>query len=198
VAKGRTDELGGDLDDLDHLVAGQAGRADHAQGAHDLAVAELDCLRKGKARTPFVFSTKTGIAVSAKSHWRVGARAFPGAPFDGHTRHEQIEQASELMQDLGVKPTTAALDLGYLGVDAAHAKLTITQRGKAKRPDEQGLRLIKRHNPMEPAIRHRHLKADTGWTDVASWARSEIGCMSCCAQWATTAPGCCGSSFARA
>ncbi|WP_281287761.1 hypothetical protein [Tepidimonas aquatica] len=31
---------------------------------------------------------------------------------------EQLQQASNLMQDTGVKPTTAFVDLGYCGVDS--------------------------------------------------------------------------------
>ncbi len=46
----------------------------------------------------------------------VGARTFPGNPYDGHTLAEQIEQTTNLLQDLKVKPTTAIVDLGYRGV----------------------------------------------------------------------------------
>jgi hypothetical protein len=34
----------------------------------------------------------------------VGARTFPGNPFDGHTLAQQLEQTSNLLQDLGRKP----------------------------------------------------------------------------------------------
>jgi IS5 family transposase len=47
----------------------------------------------------------------------VGARSFPGNPYDGHTLAEQLEQTNNLLQDIGVKPTTAIVDLGYRGVD---------------------------------------------------------------------------------
>lgn len=85
----------------------------------------------------------------------VGARAFTGRPLDGHTVHEQIEQAIALMQDIDVKPTTAVVDLGYHGVDAENPGLTITHRGKAKSLDAQGTKLIKRRNAIEP-IRQPH------------------------------------------
>lgn len=119
---------------------------------------QVHCFSKGKARTPFEFGAKVGIAVSAKGNLVVGARAFTGAPFDGHTLHEQIEQATVLMQDIGVKPRTAVVDLGYRGVDAENPGLTITHRGKAKSLDAQGIKLIKRRNAIEPVI--GHLKAD--------------------------------------
>ena len=119
---------------------------------------EAHCFSKGKARTPFEFGAKVSIAVSAKSNLIVGARAFTGAPFDGHTLHEQIEQTTILLQDSGIKPTTAVVDLGYRGVDADNPGLTITHRGKAKKLDANGLKLIKRRNAIEPVI--GHLKAD--------------------------------------
>jgi IS5 family transposase len=63
-----------------------------------------------------------------------------------------------LLQDSGIKPTTAVVDLGYRGVDADNPGLTITHRGKAKRLDAEGHKLIKRRNAIEPVI--GHLKAD--------------------------------------
>ena len=119
---------------------------------------EVHCFSKGKARTPFEFGAKVGIAVSARGNLIVGARAFSGAPYDGHTLQEQLEQAAVLMEDTGVKPTTAVVDLGYRGVDADNPGVTITHRGKARRLGEMGLKLIKRRNAIEPVI--GHLKAD--------------------------------------
>jgi IS5 family transposase len=120
---------------------------------------EAHCFSKGKARTPFEFGAKVGIAVTAKGNLIVGARAFTGAPFEGHTLHEQIEQTTILLQDSGIKPTTAVVDLvGYHGVDAESPELTITHRSKANRLDAEGLKLIKQRNAIEPVI--GHLKAD--------------------------------------
>ncbi|MBL8329541.1 MAG: IS5 family transposase, partial [Rubrivivax sp.] len=93
---------------------------------------EVRCFSKGKARTPFEFGAKVGLAVTVRGNLIVGARAFSGAPYDGHTLNEQIEQASILMQDITGKPTKALVDLGYRGVDADNPGLTITHRGKAK------------------------------------------------------------------
>jgi IS5 family transposase len=42
--------------------------------------------------------------MTLKGNLIVGARSFPGNPYDGHTMHEQIEQSAILMQGLGVKP----------------------------------------------------------------------------------------------
>lgn len=59
------------------------------------------------------------------------ARALPGNPYDGHTLAEQLEQTTTLLQDLGVKPTTAIVDLGYRGADADIAPVQLIHRGKS-------------------------------------------------------------------
>jgi IS5 family transposase len=74
-------------------------------------------LSKGKSSTPYEFGVKVGIAATLQHNLIVGAKTFVGNPFDGHTLREQLEQAAILMQDTGVRPTTAYVDLGYRGVD---------------------------------------------------------------------------------
>ena len=88
----------------------------------------------------------------------VGARSFPGNPYDGHTLNEQVEQASILMQATGVMPQTAIVDLGYRGVDKDNQNLDIKHRGKFKSMTEQERKLLKRRQAIEPII--GHLKAD--------------------------------------
>jgi transposase, IS5 family len=82
----------------------------------------------------------------------VGARSFRGNPYDGHTSAEPLEQANTLLQDLGVKPTTAAVDLGFRGVDEAWTPLQIIHRGKFKSLDAQQSKWLKRRQAIEPAI----------------------------------------------
>jgi IS5 family transposase len=50
--------------------------------------------------------------MTLKGNLIVGARSFPGNPYDGHTMHEPIEQSTILMQGLGVKPEVVYADLG--------------------------------------------------------------------------------------
>ncbi|OYV45514.1 MAG: IS5/IS1182 family transposase, partial [Burkholderiales bacterium 21-58-4] len=78
---------------------------------------EVECIGKGKARQPFEFGVKSSITVTHKSGLIVGARTFPGNPYDGHTLHEQLEQVSILCEDHGHAPKQAVVDLGYRGVD---------------------------------------------------------------------------------
>jgi IS5 family transposase len=119
---------------------------------------EVECIAKGKSKTPYEFGVKVGIAMTLKHNLIVGARAFTGNPYDGHTLREQLEQAAVLMQDTGEKPTTAYVDLGYRGVDADSPGVAIKHRGKYKTLTAQERKLLKRRQAIEPII--GHLKSD--------------------------------------
>jgi IS5 family transposase len=119
---------------------------------------EVECIAKGKSRTPYEFGVKVGIAATLKHNLIVGARAFTGNPYDGHTLREQLEQAAILMQDTRAQPTTAYVDLGYRGVDADNPHIAIKHRGKFKTLTVQERKLLKRRQAIEPII--GHLKAD--------------------------------------
>ncbi len=118
----------------------------------------MDCISKGKAKQPYEFGVKVGIASTLNANLIVGTKAFPGNPYDGHTLNAQLEQASILMQDNQTKPVTAFVDLGYRGVDAQNPDVHIVHRGKAKRISEQDRKQLKRRQAIEPII--GHLKAD--------------------------------------
>lgn len=81
---------------------------------------QVECIGKGKARQPYEFGVKVSVAVTAKQGLMVGARSLPGNPYDGHTLAEQLEQTTVLLQDLGVRPHTAIVDLGYRGGGCRH------------------------------------------------------------------------------
>jgi IS5 family transposase len=118
----------------------------------------VECIAKGKSRTPYEFGVKVGIAATLKHNLIVGARAFIGNPYDGHTLRNQLEQATILMQDTGMKPATAYVDLGYRGVDADNPGVAIKHRGKFKTLTTQERKLLRRRQAIEPII--GHLKAD--------------------------------------
>ena len=63
---------------------------------------EVECIGKGKARQPYEFGVKVSLAITEKSGLVVGARSFPGNPFDGHTLAQQIEQTNTLLEDICV------------------------------------------------------------------------------------------------
>ena len=121
---------------------------------------EVECISKGKSRSPFEFGVKVSLAVTHKQGLMVGARAFPGNPYDGHTLREQIEQTCTLLEDIGVKPTTAVVDLGYRGVDEVLKPVEVIHRGKSKSLTAVQRRWLKRRQAIEPAI--GHTKQDHG------------------------------------
>lgn len=119
---------------------------------------EVECIGKGKARKPYEFGVKVSVAVTHRHGLVVGARSFPGNPYDGHTLAAQLEQTTTLLQDIGVKPTTAVVDLGYRGVDAEIAPVQLVHRGKSKTLTTAQRTWLRRRQAVEPTI--GHLKAD--------------------------------------
>ena len=119
---------------------------------------EVECIGKGKARKPYEFGVMVSLAVTHKQGLIVGARSFPGNPFDGHTLAAQLEQTTTLLHDLGVKPVTEVVDLGYRGVDSEVAPVQVIHRGKNKTLTKTQWRWLKRRQAIEPTI--GHLKQD--------------------------------------
>ena len=152
--------LGKTLDKAKRLVLQTGGRKAVGNRAklYSWHTPEVECISKGKSRNPYEFGVKIGLAMTLKGNLIVGARRFPGNPYDGHTMHEQIEQSAILMQGLGVKPEVLYADLGYRDVDKDNPGIEIKHRGKDKRLTDEERRLLKRRQAIEPII--GHLKAD--------------------------------------
>ena len=119
---------------------------------------EVECIGKGKARKPYEFGVKTAVVVSHQQGLMLGARTFPGNPYDGHILRAALEQASILMQDWAVTIRQVVVDLGFRGVDADNPDQHLIHRGKFKRLSAQHRTWLRRRAAVEPAI--GHLKAD--------------------------------------
>jgi IS5 family transposase len=143
---------------LDRAETIRSQRPKDSNKLYALHAPEVECIGKGKARKPYEFGVKTSLAVTHKSGLVVGARTFPGNPYDGHTLAAQLEQTTTLLQDIGVKPTTAVVDLGYRGVDDEVAPVQVIHRGKAKTLTAQQKAWLRRRQAIEPVI--GHAKAD--------------------------------------
>lgn len=111
----------------------------------------VECIGKGKARQPFEVGAKVSMAVAHNKGLILGARSFPGNPYDGHTLAGQIEQTTLLLHDIGVRPTTAVVDLGYRGVDHL-VRVNVVHRGRYKTMTDQHRRWLKRRQAIEPTI----------------------------------------------
>lgn len=114
---------------------------------------EVECIGKGKARNPYEFGVKVGVAVTARKGLVVGARSFPGNPYDGDTLAEQLEQV-EIVS--GTRPAMAIVDLGYRGREIEG--VTVLHRGKPKSLTRRQWAWVKRRQAIEPVI--GHLKDD--------------------------------------
>ena len=121
---------------------------------------EVECLAKGKARTPYEFGVKVSITTTHKEGLVVGARSMPGNPYDAHTLEEALEQAAILSD---IEPEIAVVDRGYKGVAIDGVKIYhpglrrgITRRLRA---------MIRRRSAIEPAIGHMNAdgKLDRNW-----------------------------------
>ena len=142
---------------------------------------EVECIGKGKARKPYEFGVKSAVVVSHKDGLMLGARTFPGNPYDGHILSAVLEQATNLTQDLAVKLKHIVVDLGFRGVDADSPDKEIIHRGKFKSLSKQQKGWLKRRTAVEPAI--GHLKSDHRMDRC--WLKGSIGdalhCISCAA-----------------
>lgn len=132
---------------------------------------EVECIGKGKARKAYEFGVKASIAVTHKSGLMVGARTFPGTPYDGHILSAQLEQTGILLEDVGRRPKEVVVDLGYRGVDRDNPNVEIIHRGKYKSLTAQQRRWLKRRQAVEPAI--GHLKSDHRMDRC--WLQGQLG-----------------------
>jgi IS5 family transposase len=115
---------------------------------------EVECIAKGKVHKKYEFGVKVGITVTNKSNFVLGARSFPGNPYDGHTLESCLEQAEILS---GIRAKDVFVDLGYRGVELAG--ITIYKARQKRGVNTRRLKhALKRRNAIEPII--GHLKND--------------------------------------
>lgn len=130
-----------------------AQKRDSKNKLYALHAPEVECLAKGKARTPYEFGVKVSVAVTAREGLVVGMRSMPGNPYDGHTVDSQLEQVSILT---GHIPKIALADRGYRGVEPpSGTRLLISH---TRRLPKALKKLLKRRQVVEPMI--GHMKAD--------------------------------------
>ena len=132
---------------------------------------EVECISKGKARKRYEFGVKVSLVVTHLRGLMVGARSFTGNPYDGHTLTAQLEQTTNLMQDVGRTPKEVIVDLGYRGVDADNPGVQIIHRGKYKSLTTLQRKWLKRRQAIEPLI--GHTKSDHGMQRC--WLKGELG-----------------------
>ena len=103
----------------------------------------------------------------------VGARTFPGNPYDGHTLSAQLQQTKSLLESVGRVPKEVVVDRDYRGVEADNPTVQIIHRGKLKSLTKPQRRWLKRRQAVEPAI--GHLKSDHGMDRC--WLQGTLGAV---------------------
>ena len=112
---------------------------------------QVECISKGKARTPYEFGVKVSIATTLKEGLVVGMRSMPGNPYDGHTLAETLEQVG-ILTGTDRPPATAIVDKGYRGVKVEGVRILMSGQ---KRGITKALKaMIKRRSAIEPTIGH--------------------------------------------
>jgi IS5 family transposase len=115
---------------------------------------EVVCIAKGKARTPYEFGAKIGIAVTNREGLMLAAKAFLGNPYDGHTLAATLDQAKSVS---GVAAERIYVDKGYRGHDYAGAgKVMIAGRRRGLSATMR--RELRRRSAIEATI--GHMKTD--------------------------------------
>jgi len=148
----------------DLLVLLERAERIRTQQRHDknklyaLHAPEVECIGKGKARKPYEFGVKSAVVITHKSGLMLGAKTFPGNPYDGHTLNAILQQSAKLTQDVGATLKQVVVDLGFRGVDADNPDKQIIHRGKIKSMSAHEKKLLRRRQAVEPAI--GHLKSD--------------------------------------
>lgn len=120
---------------------------------------EVECISKGKARTPYELGVKVSIATTLKEGLVVGMRSMPGNPYDGHTLAETLEQVG-ILTGTDKPPATAIVDKGYRGVEIEGVRILMSGQ---KRGITRSLKtMIKRRSAIEPAIGHMKMDGRLG------------------------------------
>jgi IS5 family transposase len=130
---------------------------------------EVNCISKGKAHKKYEFGCKASIVSTSVGNWIIGAKAFHGNPFDGHTLVSSLSQTERIS---GHYPKEVYCDKGYRGVKSKAGVgcdiLIPGTRGKRSRTIKK---FLKRRNAIEPII--GHMKSDHGLS--RNWLKGEDG-----------------------
>ena len=128
-----------------------AQKKDSKNKLYSIHETEVECISKGKPQKKYEFGCKVGFVTSATSNWILGAKAFHGNPYDGHTLNASIKQAHRIT---GIEFEQAICDMGYRKHDyEGKCNVQIVNRYRKKIP--RAIRkLWKRRSAIEPVIGH--------------------------------------------
>ncbi len=115
----------------------------------------VSCIAKGKEAKKYEFGNKSSLVVTRHSRIIVGAIAFEGNPYDGHTLDAQLDQVERLT---GKLPRVAIVDRGYRGRKAIdETEICTPGKLKASATPYQKQKVRKRFRAragIEPIVGH--------------------------------------------
>lgn len=111
---------------------------------------EVECISKGKAHKRYEFGCKVSVAATSRGGWFVGAKAYHGNPYDGHTLKNSLNQVKRIIE----VPEHVFVDMGYRGHDyRGNAQVHVDKRRRG-RTAKSLWRWMKRRAAIEPGIGH--------------------------------------------
>ncbi len=121
---------------------------------YSLHAPEVECIVKGKARTPYEFGCKVSIATPVTKprggQFVLHAKALHGNPYDGHTLGPIV---AEMEAQSGVEARRIHVDKGYRGHNHPN-KFRVWISGQVRRVTKTIRREMKRRAAVEPVIGH--------------------------------------------
>ena len=115
---------------------------------------EVECIAKGKSRSPYEFGCKVSLATNLKrspgGHFILGSLAFHGNPFDGHTLKRQMDQLERIS---GSKANRIYVDRGYKGHDYEDKK-AVFKSGQRRCVTSNIKKELRSRSLIEPIIGH--------------------------------------------
>ena len=125
---------------------------------YSLHAPEVECIGKGKARSPYEFGCKVSIATPVTKpkggQFVLHAKALHGNPYDGHTLGPVVAEMESLT---GIEARRIHVDKGYRGHNYPH-KFRVWISGQVRRVTKTIRREMRRRAAVEPVI--GHLKAE--------------------------------------
>ena len=143
----------GPLLDLAQRVRTQS---QHQRGpkVYALHAPEVECIGKGKARTPCEFGCKVSIATPVTApkggQFVLHAKALHGNPYDGHTLGPVVADLEKLT---GIETKRIHVDKGYRGHNHPQ-RFRVWISGQVRRVTATIRREMKRRAAVEPVIGH--------------------------------------------
>ena len=116
---------------------------------------QVSCIAKGKEAKKFEFGNKSGFVLTKTSKIVVGALAFKGNPYDGHTLEEHLLQTEYLTNK---RPKTGIVDRGYKGkknIDGTEIILpSVPKKNTSQYQKQKARKRFRARAGIEPVIGH--------------------------------------------